>query len=44
MAKIHDALKISINFERKGMGFYLTAAAEAKNTLTRRLFYALNKK
>lgn len=38
-----DALKISIDFEKRGVGFYLEAASKTKNSLTRRLFYSLAK-
>lgn len=36
-----NALKISIDFEKKGVGLYLELAGKTKNLLTRRLFYSL---
>lgn len=41
MAKIPSALKISIDFERRGVGLYLELAAKTKNPVARRLFYQL---
>jgi rubrerythrin len=41
MGKVPSALKISIDFERRGVGLYMQLAAKTKNPLTRRLFYQL---
>ncbi len=41
MAKITDALKISIDFEKRGVGLYLLLATKTKNPLAKRLFYNL---
>jgi rubrerythrin len=41
MAKIPDALKISLDFERRGVDFYLNTAKKTKNPLARRLFHSL---
>lgn len=36
-----DALKVSIDFERKGVGLYMQLASRTGNPLSRRLFYQL---
>ncbi len=41
MAKTSDALKVSIDFERRGVGLYLQLAGKTKNPLSRRLYYNL---
>lgn len=41
MGKIPSALKISIDFEKRGVGLYLQLAAKTKNPLARRLYYEL---
>jgi rubrerythrin len=41
MIKIPSALKISLDFERRGVEFYLNTAKKTKNPLARRLFHSL---
>ncbi len=41
MVKVPDALKISLDFERRGVEFYLNTAKKTKNPLARRLFHSL---
>jgi len=40
---IESAVRAAINFERKGVSFYMELAAQTENRLGRRLFYTLAK-